>query len=116
MAALPENALIPLLTSWTPPTAHFLYVNLDTNEKVTSAAHTPPEGHVCWSELCGPSEAPGPEQQLELHVARVWANEPGTQMLERDQCPGFKQEEYSKSLLTENKRPGKNQKSNKPKR
>lgn len=67
----PENALIPLLTCWTPPTALFLYVSLGGNKEVSLAAHILAEGHDCWSELHDPSEALSLDQLLELHVSKV---------------------------------------------
>lgn len=67
----PENALIPLPTCWTPPTALFLYVSLGANREVNLAAHILAEGHGCWSELHGPLEALSLDQLLELHDSRV---------------------------------------------
>lgn len=60
----------------------FLYVSLGVNKDVISTAYTPAEEHDCCSQLPDHSEALVPDQLLELHVAGVWAYEPGTQMLE----------------------------------
>ena len=46
----------------------FFYIILHAKKNVTSC---PAEGHACWSQWHGPSEDLGPDQLLELYVARM---------------------------------------------